>query len=404
MRSRAVRVTCGILSCGAILAAAVFIFYSEQQLGGRRAAVRAYDVQARAASEALAELAAGQQAYVADGQGAGFWLPKVDATRDRIASVLTSLDETTTSAASKASIQEAAAALAEFGTVDRRVRGDLDAGARVMAANLIFNEGRPAAAEAARHVEAARLAERAGLDALESDRRRLEALVLGWAGALAVLVTALLVTRGRDSAARAAPQRVSVPEAGDDLLIRPSAERRLEASPPAGTPPLAAPTGSGTMPSLQAAADLCTDLGRAADPGDIAGLMGRVAEALDASGVVVWEASASGADLQVSFAHGYSEDALARMPTLATSAQNAVAAAFRTGILQVVAARPSSKGAIAAPVLSAQGGIGVLSAEIRGGGEASETVQALATIFAAQLAAILVLASDASPRASAGGA
>jgi len=46
----------------------------------------------------------------------------------------------------------------------------------------------------------------------------------------------------------------------------------------------------------------------------------------------------------------------------------------------------------------------VLSAEIRGGGEASETVQALATIFAAQLAAILVLASDASPRASAGGA
>jgi hypothetical protein len=44
---------------------------------------------------------------------------------------------------------------------------------------------------------------------------------------------------------------------------------------------------------------------------------------------------------------------------------------------------------VVAPVLTADGCIGVLSAEIRDGGEASETVQALAAIVAAQLAGVL---------------
>jgi len=46
-------------------------------------------------------------------------------------------------------------------------------------------------------------------------------------------------------------------------------------------------------------------------------------------------------------------------------------------------------GVAVAPILGAQGCIGALSAEIRGGGEASESVQALAAIVAAQLAGVL---------------
>jgi len=58
--------------------------------------------------------------------------------------------------------------------------------------------------------------------------------------------------------------------------------------------------------------------------------------------------------------------------------------------MQIVLSRPgSASGAIVAPILAADGCIGVLSAEILGGGEASENVQALATIFAAHLATIL---------------
>jgi hypothetical protein len=59
-------------------------------------------------------------------------------------------------------------------------------------------------------------------------------------------------------------------------------------------------------------------------------------------------------------------------------------------VLQIVLSQPgSSTGAIVAPLLSPEGCIGALSAEIASGGEASDGVQALAAIFAAQLAGVL---------------
>ena len=111
---------------------------------------------------------------------------------------------------------------------------------------------------------------------------------------------------------------------------------------------------------------------------------------MDATGLIVWLGNASGADLRPVLAHGYSAQVLARMPTVPRSADNAAAAAYRTGVLQIVLARPgTSAGAIVAPLLSPEGCIGALSAEIAGGGEASDSVQALAAIFAAQLAGVL---------------
>ena len=55
------------------------------------------------------------------------------------------------------------------------------------------------------------------------------------------------------------------------------------------------------------------------------------------------------------------------MSRILRSADNAAAAAYRTGQLQIVLARPGeSNGAVVAPLLSADGCIGALSAEIRG--------------------------------------
>jgi GAF domain-containing protein len=86
-------------------------------------------------------------------------------------------------------------------------------------------------------------------------------------------------------------------------------------------------------------------------------------------------------------------------------ADNAAAAAYRSGTLQIVLSRPGgSSGAVVAPILTADGCIGALSAEIRSGGETSEGVQALAAIFAAQLAGVLAAAPAAEviePRAAA---
>ena len=118
--------------------------------------------------------------------------------------------------------------------------------------------------------------------------------------------------------------------------------------------------------------------------------MARAADVMDASGLVVWLGDAAGGDLRPVIAHGYSNQVLARMPAVPRSANNAAAAAYRAGQLQIVLARPgSASGAIAAPLLSSAGCIGTLSAEIRDGGEASDSVQALAAIFAAQLAGVL---------------
>jgi GAF domain-containing protein len=78
------------------------------------------------------------------------------------------------------------------------------------------------------------------------------------------------------------------------------------------------------------------------------------------------------------------------MPAVPKSANNAAAAAYRTGALQIVLARPgAASGALVAPLLTADGCIGALSAEIKGRGETSDATQALAVLFAAQLASVL---------------
>jgi GAF domain-containing protein len=144
------------------------------------------------------------------------------------------------------------------------------------------------------------------------------------------------------------------------------------------------------MAMVRTAASLATDFGRVRDVDELKRALGRAAEAMDASGLMVWMGSPRGADLRVMLAHGYGSDVLARIPTVPRSANNAAAAAYRSGTLQIVLSRPgASTGAIVAPIMTAEGCVGALSAEIRHGAETSEAVQALAEITAAQLAGVL---------------
>jgi hypothetical protein len=154
------------------------------------------------------------------------------------------------------------------------------------------------------------------------------------------------------------------------------------------------PAPPGTQSAMfKAAAELATDFGRVRDLDELTRILGRVADVMDASGVMVWIGTTSGGDLRPLLAHGYSAAMIARIPPVPRSADNAAASAYRSGQLQIVLARPGvTAGAVVAPILSADGCIGALSAEIRGGGETSEGIQALAAIFAAHLAGVLVAA------------
>ena len=381
MRSRFLRLTFGTCSCIAIAAAAAFLFYSEQFLSSRRAAAHAFDQQARDAAADFNELKASQVSYVAAGQGIGFWMPKVDATMDALAALLATLRQSAVGAGSFSALDDAAAALTEFTKIDKRVRDYLASDAQLMAADVVFTEGVDVAAQGARAVDRARLEERRDLDDVEARRRKQEAQALGGAAALALLTLALLVAvPGSEDRA----VLVNSPIVRDD-------HRDAHVTDP--RPPAAKPV---TGPTLGMAAELCTDLGRMGDPEDLSAVLGQAADVLNASGLVVWVRNSSGAELSPAFAHGYSQETVARLPQIPRSADNAAAVAYRTGALQIVLSRPgTSKGAVAAPLLSPDGCVGVLSAEIRDGGEASDAVQALARILAAQLSGLLGPASSA---------
>jgi hypothetical protein len=78
------------------------------------------------------------------------------------------------------------------------------------------------------------------------------------------------------------------------------------------------------------------------------------------------------------------------MPVIPRSADNAAAAAYRTGRTQVVSpSDDSSPGAVISPLLTPAGCVGALTAEVAGGEESSDHVQALAAIFAAQLSTLV---------------
>jgi len=395
MRSRAARFTLGAIAWLAIGGAAAFVFYTERQIAADRAAVRAFDQRAREASDALAELRAAQQAYVAAGQGADFWVPKVAALIESITQTLSAIRTSTASAASKASIDDAAGSATEFAAIDKRVRDYLKAGQSLMAGDVIFTEGAQTAVGAARYVESARLSEHQAFDAVEADKRKLQAAALASAALITILV---LVLVGIVQPVAADEEQKSPSGLGLAPAAGASAELTLRDAPRRESTPASVFSARAVSPILKNASGLCTEFARVTSLEDLTALLGRAAEMLDASGLVVWLGNPTGADLRPVLAHGYNDQALARMPTVPRSANNAAAAAYRSGTLQIVLAVPgSSAGAVVAPLLGPDGCIGALSAEIASGGEAAEAVQALATLFAAQLAAVLAAPTEAAP-------
>jgi hypothetical protein len=402
MRSRAARL---ILGAGALLvlgATAFFVRQFEQHITASRAAERAFEISAREAAAGLSDLRVSQAAYVAAGQGVAFWMPKVAATAAEITKAFAELRSEAQSDATRAALDEGSAAMAEFSSVDGRARDYLKSGQQLMAGDVIFTEGDQTASAAAQHLNVARAAERQAADAAESGLRRQEAAALG--GAAAVVVIALLIlTFSASSSAQTADAEIeplSIRHAASSRRTDETVPRRTAPQAPVESPYVTArPAG----PVLRAASKLCTDFGRVSDLDELKTLIGQAADLMDASGFVVWVSSADGANLQPALSHGYPPHVLARMSMIPRSADNAAAAAFRTSQLQIVLARPGqSNGAVVAPLLSPERCVGALSAEIRGGGESSESVQALAAIFAAQLAGVLHTTPAAHERRTAG--
>ena len=363
----------------AISVTAFLLIRTEQQIGQQAASLRAFDQHAREASDALEEARVAQHGYVAAGQGEAFWMGKLTASTAALNAALAALRQAATPGG-RTAIDEATATASEIGNIDKRVRDYLTSGQPLMAADIIFTEGSDAAATAGRQVETARLAEHQAFDRSVAEMRRQQGITIGGAAALVALVVLLLIPVRRTLIAER-----SLADATSTSIVRAPVSAAARAA--------AAETTSPTAGELfRTAADLATDFGRVRDLEELTRILGRTAEVLDASGLMVWMGTRSGGDLRPVLAHGYSSQMIARIPPVPRSADNAAASAYRSGTLQIVLSRPGvSSGAVVAPILSADGCIGALSAEIRGGGETSEIVQAFAAIFASHLAGVLAM-------------
>jgi hypothetical protein len=307
-------------------------------------------------------------------------MPKVDSSRETAAARTAALRTEAASEAARVALDQAAAAMVEFSSIDTRVREYLIAGQDLMAADVVFTEGGTTVATASRGVEEARVAEQTTLETSEAGVRRQQGVAALGAGLFGAFVIVLLAATG--ASRREAP--------GGEPAARPS--------PAAADLPLklglgdikTTPPARQESPLLKVAAELCTDFGRVREVSDVTALLARAAIVMEASGLVVWLGNASGGDLRPVLAHGYSPQTVARMPAVPRSANNAAAAAYRSGALQIVLSKPGgAAGAIVAPLLSPEGCIGALSIEIKDGAETSDAIQALAGIFAAQLAGVL---------------
>jgi hypothetical protein len=138
-----------------------------------------------------------------------------------------------------------------------------------------------------------------------------------------------------------------------------------------------------------ALAHLCTELGRVESADDLNALLELSSGTLHARGLIVWVWNEATCRLQPGLAHGYSDRVLAQLPALRPDADNATAAAFRSGQTCAIAGNERASGALVLPLLAPSGCVGVLALELEPRVELTEWLQAVSTILAAMLAQII---------------
>jgi hypothetical protein len=140
---------------------------------------------------------------------------------------------------------------------------------------------------------------------------------------------------------------------------------------------------------FNAVAGLCTQLARANDVRDVTPVLEQSAGVLRATGLILWLADPLGYELMPVFSSGYAPEMTAQLGRVSRDSDNAIAFAFRTAEARVVDGGDMPTGAVAVPLVTPTGCVGVLGIELRDGTERLECVRAAATILAAQLSMLV---------------
>jgi hypothetical protein len=398
MKSRAFRFALHVLFVGIVAAAAYVVWQKESEAAATAGAARAFSERAHAASRTFLEIKSAHPGYVAAGQGEDFWVAKVDALIVSARESLGTLRSAAQGANARGDLGVAEEALDDFVQMDRRARDYSRNGQRLLASDLVFSDGIEKMDTAVAAVERARLAEAESALAAINIGRRDELMTAAGAAAIGILLMFVLVPLPRPAPV-AAPAAVSAEAQSRPVVEGPP--RNLAPSPPPAAavvrpPAVPAPSSlpAATKPAapmldLQGMAALCTDLSRAMDTRALPPALERAARLLNASGLVIWIADPDGRELAPVISHGYPQNVITRLGTIPRDAENATAAAFRTGLVQTVKGDAISNGAIAAPLMTPTGPVGVMAAEVLNDGERRDATRAAAAIVAAQLATLM---------------
>ncbi|MDQ3346957.1 MAG: helix-turn-helix domain-containing protein [Acidobacteriota bacterium] len=138
-----------------------------------------------------------------------------------------------------------------------------------------------------------------------------------------------------------------------------------------------------------AVAHLCTDLGRVATSAELRPLLQEAARIIGATGIIVWLWDPTVEELAPALVHGYSDKVLAQLPTVGRDADNATAAAFRSGRTCAINGSAHSSGALVVPLVESYGCAGVLAIELQDGREQTTFVEAAATIVTAAITQLI---------------
>ena len=369
--------------------AVYFVWTSETYTRQSADGVRAFDQAAHEAERAVLDVRAAQHAYVAAGQDAQAWIAKAAASVTIVKAQLDYLRAHAVTPQAQSAIDNAASALEDFDQIDRRARDYVRNGQPLLASDAIFADGTESTSAIAGSVEAARAAEAALHADEQAATRRAEAVAIA-AAAVVVVVTILLLafstatqTHEADAGSVADGDTRMMPMNGADWL-RPGDG----AATPARTGGASEPAPSSNI-NFGTVASVCADLARVMDTHALPPLLGRAAELLDAPGIVLWIADPDGRELSPIVTHGYSQSMVLRLGTILRDDENATAAALRTSLLQTVDTDAVSNGAIAAPLVTPGGCVGIMAAEVRHHGEKDPAKLAAASIIAAQLATLV---------------
>lgn len=153
---------------------------------------------------------------------------------------------------------------------------------------------------------------------------------------------------------------------------------------------------------MEQLAEVCAAIARTSTTSGLTETLERAARTLQAPGLIVWMGSDD--ELFAALGVGYDQRIMTRLGTIPRNAENATAAAWRTGEMQTVPGDIASRGAIVVPMCGPEGSLGVLAAEVPSGREREPLTRAAVTMIAAQLVSVMAAwpsaagqSSDAAP-------